>query len=297
MSPAASQQTKPGRPHVTRAASIGRPEARRVPRQRPHATRLFPVVKRPAAAGSQPAPVAQRHGRRALRRASTPPMRGIGGGRIGRGAVGVADLRVYFVTVHGRRWRRDDAEADAVAADAQHADLDAVADDDGFAPAAGEDQHGGVLGRRHDDVPQRVQAVLRHHLLTDHRRRIDHDRRAQIGGDGAVGLDQDDREPEQRRVSSVASAGTRSFVLEGVAESWQHETRIDGQKRRRRPFDRCEPLKRRRVRREQREAAACLEARQAVTESRRCPVRRSAPSLSGAIAAPADGRKTVRHFR
>ena len=90
----------------------------------------------------------------------------------------------------------------AVTTDAQHVDLDAVADDDGFAPAAGEDEHGStyVVGEWHDDVPQRIQAVLRHRLLAEHRRRIDHDGRAKVGGDGAVGLEQHDGEPEERGV-------------------------------------------------------------------------------------------------
>ena len=45
--------------------------------------------------------------------------------------------------MHGKRRRCDDADPDPLAADTQYAYLDAVADDDCFAPAAGEDEHDG----------------------------------------------------------------------------------------------------------------------------------------------------------
>jgi hypothetical protein len=62
--------------------------------------------------------------------------------RIGRSPIGGADLRVNLVAVDRQRRRRNHIDADAVTTDAQHADLDAVADDDGFAASTREDEHG-----------------------------------------------------------------------------------------------------------------------------------------------------------
>ena len=91
-----------------------------------------------------------------------------------------ADLFVDFFAVDRNVGRRGDADADAVASDAQDADFDPVTDPDGFLPPAREDQHGSRPGRQH--VSDRVQPVVGQYLPADHALGVDDDGRAEVGG-------------------------------------------------------------------------------------------------------------------
>lgn len=75
-------------------------------------------------------------------------MRGIDCGRVCRGAIGLADLLVNFMTMNRRRDRSHDAETNAVASDAQYADFYAIADDDCFSATSRENEHSDPSGGR-----------------------------------------------------------------------------------------------------------------------------------------------------
>src|SRR6187402_1404803 len=96
-----------------------------------------------------------------------------------------ADLVVDFAAVDGHVTSGDDAQPHRAAADAQHAHLDAVADDDAFVELAGEDEHG--TSGREERMIERIGGVARHELNPAHRPRVDDNRRPEVHGRLPVG--------------------------------------------------------------------------------------------------------------
>jgi hypothetical protein len=155
--------------------------------------------------------------------------------------------------------RRHDPEAYAVATRSQNAHLDAVPNHDRLAAAARENQHDELLWGRRQNVPEWIQALVRHHLMSHHAPWIDNERRAQIDGNRAVGLHHDQGQPEERFV--LIGAEAMSIRLVDLATIvLQDELGIDRQERSGRPFDGVQVLKwRRRLRREEDERPRSLE--------------------------------------